>query len=166
VNPGKRQSIGINRSERNWMLVSLAVLALFAAAVAVGSLVNGFRLPGVHQRVDPRTVASEGEFANPGLREIAPGEYEAYLVSRQFAFEPLEITVPAGSTITFFVTSVDVQHGMKIQGTNFNVQVIPGHISSLTTTFHEPGRYPYICTEFCGLGHAGMFGHVIVEATG
>jgi cytochrome c oxidase subunit 2 len=100
------------------------------------------------------------------LREIAPGEYEAYLVSRQFAFDPLEITVPAGSTVTFFVTSVDVQHGMKIQGTNFNVQVIPGHISSLTTTFDTPGIYPYVCTEFCGLGHAGMYGQVIVEETG
>ena len=157
--------LGSDRAERNWMLVSLVVMAVFAAAVAVGALVTGHHLPGVHQRVDPRTIASEGVFANPGLREIGPGEYEAYLVSRQFAFEPLEIRVPAGSIVTFFVTSVDVQHGMKIQGTNFNVQVVPGHVSTLTTTFYEPGVYPYICTEFCGLGHAGMFGRLIVEGT-
>ncbi len=162
----KRQGMGIDRFERTWMLISLVVLVVFAAAVAVGSLVNGFQLPGAHQRVDPRTVASEGEFANPGLREIAPGEYEAYLLSRQFVFEPREITVPAGSTITFHVTSVDVQHGMKIQDTNINLQVIPGHVSTLTATFDRPGVYPFICTEFCGLGHQGMFGHVIVTEAG
>ena len=162
----KPPRLGIDRSERNWMLVSLVVMVAFAAAVAVGALVGGHLLPEAQAQVDPRTVASEGEFANPGLREIGPGEYEAYLVSRQFAFEPREITVPAGATVTFFVTSVDVQHGMKIQGTNFNLQVVPGHVSTLTTTFYEPGVYPYICTEFCGLGHAGMFGQVIVEESG
>lgn len=162
----RRPGLGMDRLERNWMLVGLVVLVVFAAAVAVGSLVNGFRLPGVHLRVDPRTVASEGEFANPGLREIAPGVYEVYLLSRQFAFEPREIAVPAGSTITFYVTSVDVQHGMKIQDTNINLQVIPGHVSTLTATFDEPGTYPFICTEFCGLGHAGMFGQVVIEEAG
>ena len=159
----KPQWLGIDRSERNWMLVSLVVLVVFAGAVAVGALVSGHQLPGVHQRVDPRTVATEGEFANPGLREIGPGEYEAYLISRQFAFEPLEITVPVGSTVTFYVTSVDVQHGFKIQDTNINLQIVPGYVSPLTATFDQPGVYPYICTEFCGLGHAGMFGQLIVE---
>lgn len=162
----ERPRMGIDRFERNWMLVGLVVLAVFAGAVAVGSLVNGFQLPGIQQRVDPRTVASEGEFANPGLREIGPGEYEAYLLSSQFTFEPREITVPAGSTITFYVTSVDVQHGFKVQETNINLQVVPGYVSTLTATFDEPGVYPFICTEFCGLGHQGMFGQLIVEETG
>jgi cytochrome c oxidase subunit 2 len=166
VSDRRRLSLGIDRFERNWMLVSLVVLVVFAAAVAIGSLVSGFGLPGVHPRVDPRTVASEGEFANPGLREIGPGEYEAYLLSSQFVFEPREITVPVGSTVTFYVTSVDVQHGMKIQDTNVNLQVIPGHVSTLSATFDRPGIYPFICTEFCGLGHQGMFGQVIVEETG
>ena len=165
MSDAKRQWLGIDPAERNWMLVSLVVLVVFAGAVAVGAFVSGFQLPGVHERVDPRTVASEGEFANPGLREVGASQYEAYLLSRQFSFEPREITVPVGSTVTFFVTSVDVQHGMKIQGTNVNMQVVPGHVSTLTATFDEPGVYPYICTEFCGLGHAGMFGQVIVEET-
>ena len=64
---------------------------------------------------------------------------------------------------TFFITSADVQHGLKIQGTNVNLQVVPGHVSTLAATFDQPGTYPFICTEFCGLGHAGMFGQVIVE---
>lgn len=162
----KPEGLGLDRAERNWMLVGLVVLLLFAGAVAIGALGTGFELPGMQMRVDPRTVASEGEFANPGLREIAPGVYEAYLVSRQFAFEPREISVPMGSTVTFYVTSVDVQHGLKIQDTNVNLQVVPGYVSTLTATFDEPGVYPFICSEFCGLGHAGMFGQVLVEGPG
>jgi cytochrome c oxidase subunit 2 len=64
------------------------------------------------------------------------------------------------------VTSTDVQHGFKIQDTNVNMQIVPGQVSKLTFTFDEVGEYPYICTEFCGLGHAAMFGTVMVVQPG
>ena len=72
------------------------------------------------------------------------------------------MTVPKGSTVTFYITSVDVQHGFKLQDTNLNVMVLPGQIASLTIDFNESGEYTFICTEYCGLGHAAMFGKVIV----
>ena len=95
------------------------------------------------------------------------------MLAKAWVFEPRTITVPAGSTITFYVTSADngpqlpaVQHGFKLQDTNVNMQVVPGHVSKLTVTLDEPGTYPYICHEFCGNGHAAMFGELIVEPEG
>lgn len=157
---------GIDRYERTWMTVSQVLLVTFMAAIVVTAFTSGFAVPTTGHRVDPQTVTRQEPFAEPGLREVGPGEYEVYLVSRQFVFEPSEITVPVGARITFHVTSVDVQHGFKIQDTNINVQVVPGHVAMLTATFTEPGVYPFICHEYCGLGHAGMYGQLTVEGDG
>jgi heme/copper-type cytochrome/quinol oxidase subunit 2 len=35
-------------------------------------------------------------------------------------------------------------------------------VSKLSFTFDEVGEFPYICTEYCGQGHAAMFGTVKV----
>jgi cytochrome c oxidase subunit 2 len=71
--------------------------------------------------------------------------------------------VPAGSTITFYTTSQDVVHGVKILGTNVNMMILPGQVSTLTAKFDKPGTYNFICHEYCGLNHHTMYGQIIVE---
>ena len=148
--------------ERRWLWVSVALLVTFAASIAITGFAFGFQLPGDEGRVDPRTVADTPPWDRPGIEEIADGEYEVYMLARQYLYEPNQITVPVGSTVTFYVTSVDVQHGFKLQDTNVNLQVVPGHISKLTVEFDREGEFPYICNEFCGIGHAAMFGTLTV----
>lgn len=157
----------IDAYERNWMIFSAVLLVLFAAAVSVAAFGMGIEVPAPEQRVDPRTVATDSNspWSNPGLREIAPGKYDAYILARavpQWEYLPKEITVPVGSSVSFYVTSPDVQHGFKIQDTNANFMVLPGQVSKLTITFDKPGTYNFICTEYCGSGHAVMYGAVIV----
>jgi cytochrome c oxidase subunit 2 len=153
----------IDPYERQWIRGSVAILFVFATLVVVASVVFGFGLTEGHGRVDPATVTDSGPFATPGVMEIEPGVYEAHLVARTFAFDPASITVPAGAEVTFFITSVDVQHGFIIPNTNVNMQIVPGRVSTLTTTFDDPGEYRYVCSEFCGIGHHGMFGTLTVE---
>lgn len=157
-----RETMHVDPYERTWIAISIALLVVFAAAVTVAGYALGIQLPAPEQRVDPNTIVTEGPFAEPGLRELAPGKYEAYIVAQIWSFNPREITVPAGSTVTFYVTSKDVQHGFKLQGTNVNFQVVPGYVSKLRVTFDKPGEYPYFCHEYCGVGHAAMFGKVVV----
>ena len=164
--PPDHESLGIDPYEKNWIKLSITLIVLFGIAIAVAGFALGYQLPGVEQRVNPQTVAKEGPFAQPGLREIAPGEYEAYIVAQTWSYDPRTIEVPVGSTITFYVTSIDVQHGFKIQDTNINFMAVPGQVSKLTATFDTPGEFPYICTEYCGLGHAAMFGRVRVVEPG
>jgi len=161
------QKMHIDSYERNWMIVSFILLIAFATAVSVAAFGMGIQVPAPEQRVDPNTVAKDpnSPWSNPGLREISPGRYEAYILARaipNWEYLPKEITVPAGSKVTFYVTSPDVQHGFKIQNTNANFMVIPGQVSKLTITFDEPGTYNFICTEYCGSGHGVMYGAVIV----
>lgn len=157
--------IEIDRYEKWWMWISIAVLVAFVGLVGVAGYAMGFQVPSPEARVDPNTVTTDpnSPWSKPGLRELAPGKYEAYIVAQIWLFNPREIKVPAGSTVTFYITSKDVQHGFKIQDTNINMQILPGYVSKLTVTFDTPGEYPVICTEYCGSGHAAMYSTIIVE---
>ena len=97
------------------------------------------------------------------VRELGPGRYEVNLVARMWGFDPNEIRIPKGSTVTFYVHSQDVIHGIKIQDTTVSMMVIPGQVGRATYTFDEPGEYLFVCHEYCGLGHHVMSGKVIVE---
>ncbi len=154
--------MGADPYERNWMRFSIGLLLVFMAVITLAGFALGFQVPGEEGRVDPRTVTQSGPFSTPGLREVGPGEFEAYVVSRTFAFDPAEIVVPQGAKVTIYVTSVDVQHGFKITDTNVNMQVVPGQVSKLSFTFDRVGVFPYLCTEYCGIAHASMFGSVRV----
>lgn len=155
--------VHIHPWEKRWIQFSIVLLVTFMLAVGVSAFAFGFQVPAPERQVDPNTVALEGPFAKPGLRELAPGKYEVYILSQIWSFVPNEIRIPAGSTVTFYVTSKDVQHGFLIQGTNINVQVVPGYVSTLTHRFDKPGTYLFVCTEYCGIGHQGMYGRLIVE---
>ncbi len=151
--------------EKWWIGLSIAVLAIFAAAIGLSGFMASIQVPVPEARVNPNMVSQEGPFAEPGLRELAPGKYEAYIraEANPWKFRPDEIRIPAGSTVTFYLTSADVQHGFNIQNTNINMMALPGQISKLTVTFDTPGEYPYICHEYCGVGHQNMYGKIIVE---
>jgi cytochrome c oxidase subunit II len=155
-------TMGIDPWERNWLKFSVALLAVFAALVTVAGFTAGFQLPGRESRVDPRTVMTEGPWAEPGVRELSDGRFEAYIIAQTWSFSPREIVLPVGAAVDIYVTSPDLQHGLKIIDTNVNVMVLPGQVSKLSFTFDEVGEFPYICHEYCGSGHAAMFGTVKV----
>ncbi len=155
-------SMGIDPYERNWMRFSVAMLVLFFVTVSVSGFALGFQVNGAESEVDPRIVLESEPWASPGLREISPGQYEAYVVAQVWSFVPREIEVPVGSTVDIYVTSPDLQHGFKITDTNVNMMVVPGQVSKMSFTFDTVGEFPYICHEYCGKGHAAMYGVVKV----
>jgi cytochrome c oxidase subunit II len=112
--------------------------------------------------IDPAKVSDTPPFDKPGLRQIGPHLYEAYYVGRVFQWTPREITLPAGSTVKFFITSVDVVHGFSIPDADVNDEIMPGWVSEQDHTFKTPGEYLIVCNQYCGAGHAGMYAHITV----
>ena len=166
----------LERWERWFLYGATAVLALFFLAILASIGQAGIHLPSEAGTVDPARVAETPPFDAPGVREVAPGRFEAVVVARTWRFETGEtdadglpvVTVPAGAEVTFVATSVDVIHGLFIPGTTVNAMVIPGRITRITQRFDEPGEYLLVCHEFCGLanaevGHQSMYGKVVVE---
>jgi len=159
--------IHIHAYEKWWIGLTIVMLAVLTSLIGLSAFSSGFQVPQPFGRVDPKTVKDSGSFAeaNLGLHELSPGKYEAYLLGQAspWKYYPAELTVPVGSTVTFYVTSADVQHGFRIKDTNINLQVLPGYIAKATHTFDQAGEFPYICGEYCGVGHQNMFGKIIVK---
>ncbi len=139
------------------------MLAFFLAVVATAAVVDGFVPPSHVQTIDPARVAQTPPFDHPGLRKVGAGAYEAYYIAQIFSFSPQSITVPAGSRVTFYVTSSDVEHGFSIPETGVNTMVTPGWVSSVSHTFKTAGTYLLVCNEYCGSAHQLMAAKVVVR---
>ncbi len=149
--------------ERVFMILAVLVLLFGIVGIGIGALAAGVHVPSPAGRIDPRTLSTTPPFDQPGLRRTGENQYEAVVVARAWQFQPNEIEVPAGSTVTFLLASPDVIHGFVLAGTNANVMVIPGQIARVTARFERPGEYVWMCHEYCGFGHHQMFGKVVVR---
>ncbi len=146
-----------------WILPSVAIPVAVITAVVITAVAVGLRVPDVAGRIEPKAINVTAPFDQPGLKEIAPGRYEAAMVAQVFMYTPNELEVPVGSEVTFVLTSRDVIHGFKIVGTTVNMMVVPGQISKLSYRFDKPGEYLIVCHEYCGGGHHTMSGKIIVR---
>jgi plastocyanin len=73
-----------------------------------------------------------------------------------FAFDPQEIEVAAGTTVVF-ANADGFAHTAEAEDGSFDTGDIEGGASSSAVAFEEPGTYPY----FCGI-HNYMTGTVTV----
>ncbi len=89
----------------------------------------------------------------------------AVVHARQWQYAPNVLHATAGVPLRIRLESDDVVHGFKVIGLDAQVtQLIPGKSMELTVTAPKPGTYLYMCTTYCGLKHAMMFGKLIVTA--
>ncbi|EGL83301.1 cytochrome c oxidase subunit II [Caldalkalibacillus thermarum TA2.A1] len=153
----------MHRSEKIWLILSFGMILIFMGATGYQAFTYGMAPPGGMERIDPQKVDETPPFDQPGIRQIGENEYEVVMVLQVFSFVPHDIEIPAGSTVHFKLTSKDVIHGFQIVETNANGMVVPGYVTTLTQTFHEPGEYLLMCNEYCGAGHQHMYTTITVK---
>jgi len=84
------------------------------------------------------------------------------VTARRYAFDPNQIVVRQGETVQMTVTSQDVTHGMDIPDYGINRRLEPHKPVVITFVADKPGVHPFHCSVFCGWGHFGMKGNLIV----
>jgi len=83
--------------------------------------------------------------------------------AQQWQYAPNVLHATAGVPFRIRLESEDVVHGFRIIGLDAQVtELIPGKSVELTVVAPKPGTYVYMCTTYCGLKHARMFGRLIV----
>ena len=58
--------------------------------------------------------------------------------------------------VRFFIRSEDVIHDFWVPAFRMKIDAVPGITTTYRVTPDRPGRYPVVCAELCGLGHAYM----------
>lgn len=87
------------------------------------------------------------------------------IVATRYAYEPSEVAVTEGETVRLLVRSGDGPHGFEIKQLKVKKELLRGAAPvSIEFTAGAPGRYPILCSEFCGDGHGSMKGMLVINA--
>lgn len=93
--------------------------------------------------------------AQPAARRIA-------ISASRFEFKPDTIDLALGQAVTLVLRSTDFMHGFSLPDFNLRADCVPGQEVELTFTPERPGRFLFVCDNFCGEGHDEMSGVIIV----
>lgn len=136
------------------------VLVFFAAAVLTLGVVacgdddddggNGGQ-PTQEATRTPAAATSPGSAGNDNTPPPGGSSTSVEVTTENFAFNPSEITVPAGEPITFNFTNADTApHTFTLYLDEGFTQAIPGGSASadtpeITVSFVDPGQYFFRC---------------------
>ena len=108
------------------------------------------------------TVTSPSDSA-PAPQAAEPRVIE--VVARRYTFEPSQIDVTEGERIRLMVRSGDGPHGFEIERFEVSKELPRGAAPiAIEFTADEAGRFPILCSVFCGDGHEEMKGVLVVQA--
>ena len=102
------------------------------------------------------TPPSAAQVAEPRVVDVT---------ARRFAFQPAEVEATVGERIRLVVKSADGVHGIEIEKFKVKKEVPRGGTTvTIDFTASEEGRFPILCSEYCGDGHDDMTGTLVVRA--
>ncbi len=84
------------------------------------------------------------------------------IVAKRFEYSPNRISIKKGELVTFRMESLDVTHGLYLDGYGINIKARPGLIGKATFVVDKPGRFTFRCSETCGEFHPYMIGFLEV----
>jgi heme/copper-type cytochrome/quinol oxidase subunit 2 len=85
------------------------------------------------------------------------------ITAERFKFEPATLEVNEGDLVRLTFRSADTTHGFELKEYDLKLE-IPKDGESVTVEFvaDKPGRFVFACSEYCGIGHRGMRGRLVV----
>lgn len=157
--------MNMHKYEKIWLYIGSGTLLFFLIVVGISAFYMGNKPPSCAVTLDPERVREHQLFKEPGLTEIGDNEYQLNIVASAFDYDvgtdDKVVKIPKGATVHISSTTTDVIHGFQIAGTNVNMMLEPGYISTYTNTFDKEGTYTLVCNEYCGAGHHLM--HATIE---
>jgi cytochrome c oxidase subunit II len=89
---------------------------------------------------------------------------EIQITAKKYEYSPSVVEVTAGTRIVFRITALDREHGFQIAGAKTGCVKIPkGETATVEYQADTPGTFEFKCCVFCGLGHGGMKGKIVVH---
>jgi heme/copper-type cytochrome/quinol oxidase subunit 2 len=102
------------------------------------------------------------------------------MTARKYRFDPSPVHVKRGMKVELRITAIDHNHGFKINiypdgadakgapGLLFTTpkdcwKIKKGQVMTIEFVAQTAGSYPFKCCAFCGFGHMGMKGLLIVD---
>ena len=86
-----------------------------------------------------------------------------HITAQRFEYTPDTIHVKQGTHVILEIESLDAIHGFRLDEYGINVTVPSKEKTKVEFYAREPGTFPFRCSHFCGTGHFGMKGKIVVD---
>lgn len=97
-----------------------------------------------------------------GFAAAAGNEQVIKITAKRFSYTPNTIKVKKGVPVVLQFTSLDRLHGFDCPDLGIRTDIPHGKVTELRFTPQKAGTFPFHCDNFCGTGHDGMTGKIIV----
>jgi cytochrome c oxidase subunit 2 len=101
-------------------------------------------------------AADSGAEQDSGLQVIQ-------VQASRWAYDPATITLHEGVPVILELRSTDVRHGFNVPGLGLRADVMPDRATRVRVTPKMAGTFLFHCDYYCGSGHEGMEGQIIVQ---
>ena len=86
------------------------------------------------------------------------------ITAKKFEYSPNVIKIKKGVPVILEFTSLDRVHGFTVPDLDgVRLTIEPGKANRVTIMAPKAGIYEFHCDLFCGDGHEGMTGTIVVE---
>ena len=101
--------------------------------------------------------------ATPAHAETRESVHEIAIEARQFSYDPPVIRVNRGEHVRLVLRSMDVTHGLSLDGYGVSMLAMPGREAQIEFLADKGGKFTFRCNQVCGNLHPFMMGSFIVE---
>ena len=109
-------------------------------------------------------MANSLVFSASPAEQTAQAEQVIKITAKKFEYSPNEIRIKKGVPVILEFTSLDRVHGFTVPDLGgIRATIEPGKVTQLRIMAPKAGTYEFHCDLFCGDGHEGMTGKIIVE---
>ena len=115
------------------------------------------RLLAVRRAAASLLLCACGGGDTPDSAQVVP------MTAQQWSFSPNVVKLTKGATVEFALTSNDVHHGFNLPDFNVRADVVPGRTTKVRVTLDKAGTFTFHCDYYCGSGHEGMNGQIVVQ---
>jgi cytochrome c oxidase subunit II len=98
-----------------------------------------------------------------GVARPEEGERVIAIVARKWEFVPAEVALSRGEPVILELTSPDTAMGFALENLGMRADLMPGKVVRLRLQPEKAGPIGFYCDVFCGSGHEGMDGVLMVS---
>ena len=107
-------------------------------------------------------LAAAGAAGGLGMLPAWSQDRVVRITARRFTYSPSVVTLKKGEPVVLELTTQDVFMGMNIPDFGVRSDIVPGKTMKLAFTPDKAGTFTLLCDVFCGDGHEGMSGTLVV----
>jgi len=91
-----------------------------------------------------------------------PAGSDIYLLARNYSWGNYFLELEKGKPYHLHLASLDMRHGIVVHELHLMFRIKPDEFKVVTFKPTTTGRFPLLCGEWCGLGHASMTSQILV----